>query len=35
MILVVDDTINNLSVMQMLFENIKEIDIDVKPALNG
>ena len=35
MILVVDDTINNLTVMQMLFENIKDVEIDVKTALNG
>ena len=35
MILVVDDTINNLIVMQFLFESIKDIDLEVKSALNG
>lgn len=35
MILVVDDTINNLIVMKFLFESIKDIDLEVKSALNG
>ena len=35
MILVVDDTMNNLIVMQMLFESIKEFELEVKSALNG
>lgn len=35
LILVVDDTPNNLFVMKMIFEEIKELEIELKPALNG
>ena len=35
MILVVDDTTSNLFVMNMIFEEIKEFEIELKPALNG
>ena len=35
LILVVDDTPSNLFVMKMIFEEIKELEIELKPALNG